>query len=292
MAGDQFWWRDRPPGPRPVEGGIRARSRRGDIGETWWSRRFIAMLESFDFGSRLERGRHYARRGQVVDLDVGKGVVHAHVQGSRPKPYRVRLGVETLSERDWSRAERSMAAKAVFMAKLLAGEMPREIEEAFAARKLSLFPTAPSQLSSACTCPDWASPCKHVAAVFYLLAEEFDRDPFLVFAWRGRTREELLERLSALRGGSEAPAAAAGPVAAPAPPLAETLDRFWEAGPELADVRMRPWTAGEAAGAAPDAAIRRLGPMGVTVRGTDLAELLAAAHRALAAAAQRRALWE
>src|SRR5215831_13378587 len=130
------FWRYRrqvPSRPLPVEGGIKAQSQRGGIGETWWSRRFIEILESFDFGSRLERGRHYARRGQVLDLDVRKGVVEARVQGSRVRPYRVRLGVETLDERDWARAERVMAGRAAFAAKLLAGEMPPDIEEAFAA---------------------------------------------------------------------------------------------------------------------------------------------------------------
>src|SRR5215472_18182844 len=101
MSGDHFWRRERPSAPLPVESGLRARSRRGDIGETWWSRRFIAMLESFGFGSRLDRGRNYARRGQVLDLEVRKGVVEARVQGSRPRPYRVKLGVQTLEERDW-----------------------------------------------------------------------------------------------------------------------------------------------------------------------------------------------
>src|SRR5215472_13128649 len=289
MADDQFWRREPVRGPRPAMGGIRARSRRGDIGETWWSRRFISILESFGFGSRLDRGRHYARRGQVLDLEVHRGVVQARVQGSRARPYRVRLGVETLEEEDWERAERAMAARAVFAARLLAGEMPRDIEETFAACRLSLFPTSARQLSSSCTCPDWASPCKHVAAVFYLLAEAFDRDPFLVFAWRGRTREELLEHLSALRRPprEEEPEAGDGDAAEVGAPLEDSLDRFWESGPELDQVRVRPWAA-----EAPDAAIRRLGPIGVSVRGADLADLLAAACRTLAAAAQRRALGE
>jgi uncharacterized Zn finger protein len=286
MSGDQFWRRERPTAPLPVESGLRARSRRGDIGETWWSQRFIAILESFGFGSRLDRGRNYARRGQVLDLEVRPGVVEARVQGSRVRPYRVHLGVETLDEGDWERAEHAMAAKAVFAAKLLAGEMPLDIEEVFADCRLSLFPTSAAQLASSCTCPDGVNPCKHVAAVFYILAEAFDRDPFLVFTWRGRTREELLERLAELRRPArrdpEVEAAAAAE-----PTLADALDRFWEAGPELEQVRVRPWVA-----AAPDAAIRRLGPIGVTVRGADLADLLAAACRTLAAAAQRRALGE
>lgn len=283
------YWRSRryvPSQPRSVQGGIKAQSRRGDIGETWWSRRFIAILESFDYASRLQRGRHYARRGQVMDLAVRKGVVEAHVQGSRPRPYRVRLGVEVLSEADWTRAEKAMASKALFMAKLLAGEMPREIEEAFAECKLSLFPTSGHQLSSACSCPDWASPCKHAAATVYILAEAFDADPFLVFKWRGRTKEELLENLGALREeGSPA-------VEQPAhgderPSLARRLDDFWEAGPELTDVQVRPWTS-----VAPDELVRRLGPVGVTLHGKDLSELLAEAYRAMSAAARRLALGE
>ena len=291
MGEDQFWRREGPTRPLPAEGGLRARSRRGDIGETWWSRRFIEILESFGLGSRLDRGRNYARRGQVLDLEVGKGLVQARVQGSRPRPYRVRLGVETLDERDWARAEDALAAKAVFAAKLLAGEMPRDIEETFTACRLSLFPASSDQLTSSCTCPDSEKVrlCKHVAAVFYLLAEAFDRDPFLVFTWRGRTREDLLEHLAALRRPprEEEPEAGDGDAAEVGAPLEDSLDRFWESGPELDQVRVRPWAA-----EAPDAAIRRLGPIGVSVRGADLADLLAAACRTLAAAAQRRALGE
>src|SRR5262249_16792245 len=105
---------------------------------------------SFDYGSRLQRGRHYARRGQVMDLKVSKGVVEAHVQGTRPRPYRVRLAVEVLSEEDWARAEKAMASKALFMAKLLAGEMPQELEDDFVDYKHSMFRDVGSQLSSAC----------------------------------------------------------------------------------------------------------------------------------------------
>ena len=210
---------------------------------------------------------------------------------SERRPYRVRLAVKVLSEQDWARAEKAMASKALFMAKLLAGEMPREIEEAFTDSKLSLFPTTGRQLSSACSCPDWASPCKHAAATVYILAEAFDADPFLVFKWRGRTKDELLQNLGALREAAQPGAEAhASESAAPAIadlPLAKRLDRFWEAGPELADVQVRPWTA-----AAPGELVRRLGPLGLTVRGRDASELLADAYRATSEAARRRALGE
>ena len=94
-----------------------------------------------------------------------------------------------------------MASRAVFLAKLLSGEMPVEIEEAFVESSTTLFPELDDDLVSACSCPDWENPCKHVAAVFYLMAEAFDDDPFLIFAWRGRDKEGLLAGLRARRRG-------------------------------------------------------------------------------------------
>ena len=118
-------WRDYPEYPAskplPAEGGIVARSRRGDIGETWWSRRFIELLESFGVGSRLKRGRNNARQGQVTELEVEPGVVHAKVQGSRYTPYRVRIRGKVLSEAQWRRAEKAMASQALPLSQLLAG---------------------------------------------------------------------------------------------------------------------------------------------------------------------------
>ena len=197
-------WRDwEPSRPLPVEGGIAARSKRGAIGETWWSQRFIALLESFGVGSRLQRGRNYARRGQVVELDVEPGIVIAKVQGSRYTPYRVRIRCKALSEQQWRRLEKAMASQALPLAQLLAGEMPRDIEDVFASCKLTLFPRSHDQLKASCTCPDWENPCKHIAAAYYILAERFDQDPFQIFAWRGREQDELLEHLRARRAGEE-----------------------------------------------------------------------------------------
>ena len=273
-------WQRRPPGQ-----GIRARSRKGEIGQTWWSRRFIAMLESFGFGPRLARGRTYARRGQVLDLEVRPGEVRAAVQGSRARPYRVRIAVPALHERDWARVERVMARRALFAARLLAGEMPREIEDAFAASRLSLFPASGRELASSCTCPDWAIPCKHVAAAFYILAEAFDTDPFLIFAWRGRSRDQLIARLRALRGSGppEAPGADAEPGLA-GPPLAENMEGFWEPGPALGDVRIQPGAA------ASDTLLRQLGPPPPGAGLSELWRLLPSAYAAIAEAAERRAL--
>lgn len=185
-----------------VEGGIRARSTRGAIGESWWSKRFLAVLESFALGTRLTRGRSYARAGQVLTLRIEPGEVVASVQGSRPSPYQVRVGLTAFPAEVWSRVETALAAEALGAAKLLAGELPPHVEDVFLAAGAPLFPARFNDLAMRCSCPDGAVPCKHLAATFYLLAERFDADPFQILLWRGRTREALLTSLRALRTGT------------------------------------------------------------------------------------------
>ncbi len=273
-----------PAAPLPAPSGIALEQ----VGESWWSRRFIELLESFGLGSRLERGREYARAGQVLELDVEPGIALAKVQGSRYTPYRVRIRPKTFSEHQWRRAEKAIAARALTIASLLAGEMPHDIEEVLAAAKLTLLPSSYGELRAGCTCPDAANPCKHTAAVYYVLAERFDRDPLALFTLRGRTGEELLDSLRARRAkaaGTGPPAAT--PALAEPPPLSAVLDSFWRAGSELDELRVSPL-----ASEAPDALLRRLGPVEVGVDGRDLVELLAPAYARLAAGAARRALVE
>ncbi|SEK90298.1 SWIM zinc finger family protein [Nonomuraea pusilla] len=180
-------------GPIRVEGGLRARSKRGSIGSSWWSRRFVDVLERVCDRGRLSRGRAYARQGQVLSIDLSPGLVEAAVQGSRPAPYEVTIRIEAYGEERWAAVEDALARQAVHRAKLLAGEMPPEIEDVFAELGTDLFPR---DLDMRCSCPDWGVPCKHLSAVLYLLAESFDDDPFLVLAWRGRTRARLLGALA------------------------------------------------------------------------------------------------
>jgi len=196
------WWPP-PSVPIAVEGGLQARSQRGRIGDTWWSQRFLAVLESFGLGSRLQRGKRYARAGQVLSMDIGPGQVTASVQGSRARPYRVFIETGVLDDTEWDAAERAMASSASFVAPLLAGDMPEDIEDAFSGASVTLFPSVAEGLDTACSCPDSENPCKHIAAVYFLLAEAFDRDPFLIFTWRGRSKEELLAGLRARRRGTE-----------------------------------------------------------------------------------------
>ena len=189
-----------PAKPRAVDGGLVARSARGAIGEHWWSRRFLEVLESFALGSRLTRGKNYARRGQVVSLDVAPGVVTSSVQGSRKTPYKVSIALPAFSELVWAKVEVTLAEQAIHSAMLLAGQMPDDLEDVFLAAGAPLFPQVAKDLSLSCSCPDWEVPCKHLAATFYLLAESFDDDPFAILLWRGRSREALLNRLRELRG--------------------------------------------------------------------------------------------
>ena len=287
-------WEDWPPArPIRVDGGIRAKSKRGAIGEQWWSRRFISVLESYGMSGRLARGRSYARAGQVLDFELSQGKVTARVQGSRVRPYQVRIGVLPLTTAQWRRVQDRLASQALFRAKLLAGEMPHEIEEVFAECGTPLFPRSPADLDMHCSCPDWEVPCKHLAAVCYVLAEEFDRDPFGMLAWRGKAREELLTSLRAIQGGGsgsgrDAPAGQGsdpapphpGVLDVPAPPLEQCLDGFWSPG--LSPARLRALATAPNAGA-PDLLLRMFPPPPVQVRGKDVAEVLAQAYRQLGA---------
>ncbi len=188
----------RPPKKAP-EHGIKV----GKLGATWWSQRWIAALERFSasYSARLGRGRTYARAGRVHDLVVSAGKVRAKVTGSGPRPYAVAIDLRVIDHASWRRALEILGAEARFSASLLAGRMPDDIDDAFARAGASLFPGGDGDLSTSCSCPDWANPCKHVAATHYVLGDALDRDPFLLFELRGRTRDAVLAELRALRTG-------------------------------------------------------------------------------------------
>jgi uncharacterized Zn finger protein len=280
-------------GPISVEGGIKARSKRGAIGEQWWSERFIAVLESYGMSGRLQRGRSYARRGQVLEFKLATGKVTARVQGSRPSPYKVTITVLPLTTAQWRDVESRLAAQALFRARLLAGEMPAEIEQVFADAGTPLFPRSARDLEMNCSCPDWGFPCKHVAAVCYVLAEAFDDDPFAMLAWRGKSRDELLAALRGKTQGVGDRVPHGGPVGSPAgdspalavlsdvtgPPLAESLADFWSPGLSQARLRALP----PSPVTPPDLLLRLSEPPGIQVRGRNLRDILTPAYDRFAA---------
>ncbi|GGT48518.1 MULTISPECIES: SWIM zinc finger family protein [Actinomadura] len=253
-----------------MDEGIRARTRRGSIGAQWWSRRFIDLVESFADAGRLQRGRAYARKGNVFDLRVEAYEVTAKVRGSAPEPYEVALGIEAIDEDGWRAVEAELASRALFRARLLAGEMPPEIEWVFAELGLALFPDSASDLHLMCDCPDWGDPCKHAAAVLYLLAEAFDDDPFLILQWNGRRRDQLL---GALRRATETEP---DPLEMREEPL--TAAGFWTPPSGLARLRERP----PAPPVPPGFVLQVAAPPPVRVRRRALTDVLAPVYEALA----------
>jgi uncharacterized Zn finger protein len=218
--------------PIQRDDGIRARSQSGAFATNWWAERWIGAMERLVNPGRLNRGRSYAREGQVLSLDEVDGAVHARVQGSRPKPYKVTIKLRALSAAQWDAVIDALAGQALFAAQLLAGEMPQEIDAVFAAAGCSLFPTTEGELETNCSCPDWANPCKHVAAMHYILGEQIDEDPFLLFRLRGRSQEQVLAALRTRRSDDSllADEPQVDGSADSVPPLDADLDQFWRLG--------------------------------------------------------------
>lgn len=226
------------------------------FGLTWWGKRWIGALEALGavYANRLPRGRTYARQGRVTNLTVEPGRVTARVHGSRARPYRVTLALPVFDDATWDGVLAALAGEVRHTAALLDGRMPDDIDDVLQTCGVSLFPRA-RELSTSCSCPDSANPCKHVAAVHYTLAQTFDDDPFLLPRLRGRDRDQLFAGLRAARAGTDEPTAD--------PPdddadvaVADLVARelFTARGP-LDEIDIRPRPVGD-----PTAALRRLGP--------------------------------
>ena len=181
------------------------------IGATWWAQAWIAALENLLGGEagRLARGRTYARGGRVSHVEIVGDTVTARVTGSRI--YQVTIRLRALPPSAWQAAISAMASQASFAAGLLNGSMPQNVDEVFRSTGSTLFPTTHAELQTTCTCPDWGDPCKHVAAVHYLIGDALDNDPFLLFELRGQTKQQLMAALRAARMTSVVAAAPVAP---------------------------------------------------------------------------------
>lgn len=208
--------------------------------EAWWVQRWVDLLNNYRFKKRLERGRKYAREGNILNLDYKGSKVVALVQGTAQEPYKLSIWLDSFTDEDWNYVVDSLAEHALFSAQLLAGEMPADIEAVFTANGLSLFPFQLAEVHSRCDCPDPKNPCKHIAAVYYQLGDFFREDPFILFQLRGRDRPQILDALRQKRqqmadmeseegADAENPSETAGePISAgnqTAPPDVET---FWQ----------------------------------------------------------------
>ncbi len=163
--------------------------------DAWWVQQWVDLLNSYRFKKRLERGRNYARQGNILSLEFKDSKVYATVQGTASEPYQLSIWIERFTDEDWSFIINTLGEKALYSAQLLAGEMPDSIEAVFTSNGLNLFPFTLSDVKSKCSCPDPKNPCKHIAAVYYQLGNFFREDPFVLFQLRGRTREQILEAL-------------------------------------------------------------------------------------------------
>ncbi len=265
---DDRWTRFPTSTPRTAEGGVSTSKQRGAMADSWWSKRFVDVLEGLGLGARMQRGRRYARTGQVLHVDVTAGLIAAQVQGSRARPYLVTVARPEASTAQWNLIEAAMRERVGFVARLSAGEVPEELEAVFAAAGTTLLPSAWKDLRATCSCPDWENPCKHIAAVLYVFADQLDADPWLLLAWRGRTRDDVLGFFS---GGL-------GLTASPPPAPWWPFPNGSLAGASTDDAAVAP------PGPPPDpaAVLGRLEPLRLAVGTVAVADLLAAAYLAVA----------
>jgi uncharacterized Zn finger protein len=249
-----------------------------------YSAPFIAMFESLGLGPRFQRGRRDARAGHVRNLTISSSLVVAQVRGpDEPVAHRARIAVRAFGAAEWARIEDELAAEARHVADLLAGRMPEGIDGVIARAGLQLLPLSIAEVAMDCSCERWPMPCSHLAAACYALARSFDTDPFGVLAWRGRGRDELLERLRQLRGVATPP-----PQSARAAAAADGLDlaSFWQgtppSGPPAATATPFAVTAAPGLTRHPDALLDQLVPLPLAVEGRPVGDLLRAAYRAFA----------
>ena len=178
--------------PLTVRGGIRSQHAHSGPLRVWWSRRWTEVIERFRLGARLGRGRNYAVSGQVSQLEIASGMITARVQGANKEPYASTIRFRTVPEDGKTRLIEALRARPMLVARLLVGELPLEVEGFFRAAGCPLFPQRENDLSSRCSCPDYANPCKHLAAIYYLLGEAITKNPLLLLGVRGISRAELL----------------------------------------------------------------------------------------------------
>jgi len=192
---------------------------RREFGTTWWGRAWLDALEgrAVHDPNRLPRGRTYARQGRATGLAVEPGRVRAQVWGGDDEPYDVLLQIRTFRPDEWECVLDTIAASAAHAAALLDGELEPGIVAATAAVDVELLPRS-GELRTACSCPDWAEPCKHAAAVCYLVADVLDADPFALLLLRGMHRSDVLAAVRARRATAATGAPPADDAGSPGDP--------------------------------------------------------------------------
>ncbi len=151
------------------------------FGKTWWGNRFLQALSNIDYENRLGRGRNYASKGFVVKMEFSENSIHAKVKGSKPAPYKVDIIIPPFFDPELSDFINRISDQPAIISKLLNRELDPEILTIAESMGLKVFPKQWTDFKMQCNCPDWAVPCKHLAAVIYKISSEIDNNPFLVF---------------------------------------------------------------------------------------------------------------
>ena len=179
--GNDFGWYYDKPKQKPLapDAGIRINARAA--GSTWWGQQWLRAFNQISDSNRLPRGRAYAGNGSVLDIQFSENHILAKVQGSRPAPYKVEISIPAFSEKEKQTVAGLVGDNPDLLSRLLNRELPPELDDACAREGVHIFPRRWNDLQADCSCPDWAMPCKHLAAVIYVVANEIDKNPFLVF---------------------------------------------------------------------------------------------------------------
>lgn len=164
------------------------------LAKSWWGKSWNINLESYaDYSNRIERGKSYVRNNAVLDLKITRGKVIAKVQGSRVKPYDVEISIDALDSKKWEQVTELCNHRIDSLEQLIEGKFPKELEVLFTDKKYGMFPS-PKEIHFACSCPDWAYMCKHVAAALYGIGARLDNNPMLFFALRDIDGQMLIRK--------------------------------------------------------------------------------------------------
>ncbi|MEM7382188.1 MAG: hypothetical protein AAF361_13460 [Bacteroidota bacterium] len=158
---------------------------RKTYGKTWWGKQWLNALNDIDYSNRLPRGRTYANKGMAYDIQINGNQITAKVRGSRPRPYSVDFKIPLFNANAKAKIIEIVTGNPLFLSQLLNRELPQELKETCERAGIHLFPKNWNDLTGGCSCPDWAVPCKHMASVLYLIANEIDKNPFLIFDLHG-----------------------------------------------------------------------------------------------------------
>ena len=168
---------------------------RQTFGKTWWGEQWLKALTNIDYSNRIPRGLSYARTGKVSDIELNNGKITSYVRGSRSRPYKVELGMDKFSLPSMKKLIDSMLEYPTIVSRLLNGKMDPLLLEIADRQGIFLFPRESKDMKMSCSCPDWAVPCKHIAATIYKVCSDIDNNPFVLFEFRGADlRALLLER--------------------------------------------------------------------------------------------------